>query len=138
MDNKRSRSSIIGVSAKYWIAGGSHDEERPHPQQNPTISRTFDASNTSHESVRVGLPEGSKPVKPQPGDDTYSGMHDQGPLPELKEGGTTAVLLGCVKAAKEFNDHFLTERIQEENKHKQSEMEAKTQVPSKRSKTEKS
>jgi hypothetical protein len=48
-------------------------------------------------------------------------MHDQGPLPEPKEGGYMAALLGCVRAGKEFNDAFLTEMIQEEKKHKQSE-----------------
>ena len=45
-------------------------------------------------------------------------MHDQGPLPDLKEGGPMAVLLGCTRAGKQLNDAFLTEMIQEEKKHK--------------------
>ena len=46
-----------------------------------------------------------------PGDDTYSGMHDQGPLPTLKEGGPLAILLGACYDAKSFNDEFMTQQI---------------------------
>jgi hypothetical protein len=41
-------------------------------------------------------------------------MHDQGPLPELKEGGPIALLIGCVDAAKAFNNDFLTKAIETE------------------------
>ncbi|KAG7361460.1 hypothetical protein IV203_036561 [Nitzschia inconspicua] len=40
-----------------------------------TSSRIFNASNTA-EGI-VGLQKGTKPVAPQPGDYSYSGMHDQ-------------------------------------------------------------
>jgi hypothetical protein len=47
-------------------------------------------------------------------------MHDQGPLPPLKEGGPIAFLMGCVGLAKEHSDDFLTKRIEEEKEqHKQ-------------------
>ena len=41
-------------------------------------------------------------------------MHDQGPLPALKEGGAMAVFMGCAQLAKDFNDDFLTKCIEEE------------------------
>ena len=56
----------------------------------------------------------------QPGDDAYSGMHDQGPLPAPKEGGPIAFLIGCTRLAKGHNDAFLTNCIQQE-KSKQKE-----------------
>ncbi|KAG7363924.1 hypothetical protein IV203_037126 [Nitzschia inconspicua] len=77
-----------------------------------TSSRIFNASNTA-EGI-VGLQKGTKPVAPQPGDYSYSGMHDQGPLPDLKQGGPMALLLGCVEGAKEYNISFLTTLIEEE------------------------
>ncbi|VEU37086.1 unnamed protein product [Pseudo-nitzschia multistriata] len=83
-----------------------------------TTLQNFDASNDDVSEVRVGLPIGVEPVKPQPGDEGYSGMHDQGPLPEPKEGGPVAFLIGCVKAAKEHSDEFLTKCIEEEKKKK--------------------
>ena len=42
-------------------------------------------------------------------------MHDQGPLPDLKEGGPLTLLTGCVKVAKAYNDEFLTKCIIAEN-----------------------
>lgn len=54
----------------------------------------------------------------QPGDDTYSGMHDQGSLPPPKEGGPIAFLIGCVGLAKQHNDAFLTNCIEEEKEKK--------------------
>jgi hypothetical protein len=63
-------------------------------------------------------------------------MHDQGPLPELKEGGPMTALLGCCIAAKEFNDEFLTQMIQEEKKHKpQQSYQNPSALTSKKSKT---
>ena len=50
-------------------------------------------------------------------------MHDQGPLPELKEGGPMAFLIGCTKIAKEYNDYFLTKCIEVEKKNKQKQHE---------------
>jgi hypothetical protein len=47
-------------------------------------------------------------------------MHDQGPLPQLKEGGPIAFLIGCARLAKEHSDGFLTKRIEEEKKKKQN------------------
>ena len=60
-------------------------------------------------------------------------MHDQGPLPELHEGLQTAVLLGCVKQGKDFNDEFLSKAIQEEKTTKEKQEESH---PIKRAKTE--
>ncbi|KAG7348778.1 hypothetical protein IV203_011375 [Nitzschia inconspicua] len=93
-----------------------------------TSSRIFNASNTA-EGI-VGLQKGTKPVAPQPGDYSYSGMHDQGPLPDLKQGGPMALLLGCVEGAKEYNNSFLTTLIEEEKEQKikltKSTMSSKT------------
>ena len=52
--------------------------------------------------------------QPQPGDYTYSGMHDHGPLPLPKEGGQFAQLIGFVNAAKKASDRYLTELIERE------------------------
>lgn len=60
----------------------------------------------------IDLP--NRQMKPEAGETTYSGMHDQGPLSTLKEGGSFAVLLGCVEKGRAFNDDFLTEKIKEE------------------------
>ncbi|KAG7343947.1 hypothetical protein IV203_021955 [Nitzschia inconspicua] len=90
--------------------------------------RIFNASITA-EGI-VGLEKGTKPVAPQPGDYFYSGMHDQGPLPDLKEGGPMALLLGCVEGAKEYNNSFLTTLIEVEKEQKtkltKSTMSSKT------------
>ena len=59
----------------------------------------------------------------------YSGMHDQGPLPDLKEGGPLTLLTGCVKIAKNYNDEFLTQCIKEENENSKNHDQ-----PNKRSK----
>ncbi|KAG7342829.1 hypothetical protein IV203_020773 [Nitzschia inconspicua] len=90
--------------------------------------RIFNASITA-EGI-VGLEKGTKPVAPQPGDYFYSGMHDQGPLPDLKQGGPMALLLGCVEGAKEYNNSFLTTLIEVEKEQKtkltKSTMSSKT------------
>lgn len=54
------------------------------------------------------------PSKPEPGDYNYSGMHDQGPLPEPKEGGQFSQIIGLVSAAKKASDAYLTEVIEKE------------------------
>lgn len=60
-----------------------------------------------------------------------SGLHDQGELPPLKEHGSLCKLLSCVKQAKEFNDVFLTTKLQTSNK---SESIGSDSNPSKRPK----
>lgn len=72
----------------------------------------FDVSNCQ-EAV-IGLGKSVEPIKPQPGDYTYSGMHDHGPLPLPKEGGPFAQLIGFVNAAKKASDRYLTELIERE------------------------
>jgi hypothetical protein len=39
-------------------------------------------------------------------------MHDQGLLLAPREGGEIALLVGCVKEGKAFNDEYLTKIIQ--------------------------
>ena len=55
-------------------------------------------------------------AQPHAGDYAYSGMHDQGPLPAPREGGPMAQLIACVQQAKQTNDEFLTQVIQDEKK----------------------
>jgi hypothetical protein len=72
----------------------------------------FDASNCN--PAIIGLPHGIEPTKPEPGDYSYSGMHDHGPLPAPKEGGQFAQIIGLVSAAKKASDAYLTELIERE------------------------
>jgi len=109
----------IGINTTYIINGNNGTATR--------TSETFDASRSDAFEERVGLPIGDEPVKSQPGDDTYSGMHDQGPLLPLKEGGPIAFLIGCVGLAKDHNDNFLTKRIEEEKTNKQKNKEQRPQ-----------
>ena len=51
-------------------------------------------------------------------------MHDHGPLVPPKEGGDMAQLLGCVQAAKQFNDDYLTQVLEEEKQQPQQEKAA--------------
>jgi hypothetical protein len=131
--DKNWRASI-GVKATYFIScdkQGADDGECGASAKITT--REFNGTNTPE--AQVGLPVGSEPVKPQPGDVTYSGMHDQGPLPDLKEGGPIALLLGCVAAAKDFNNDYLTDIIHEEKKHSHP-VETAPGGPRKKGKTE--
>ena len=105
----------IGIKTTYIIEGNDGTKT--------TSSETFDASRSEATEVRVGLPIGVEPVKSQPGDVGYSGMHDQGPLPPLKEGGPIAFLIGCAGLAKEYNDKFLTKHIEKEKENKQKSQE---------------
>ena len=56
--------------------------------------------------------------KPEPGDYSYSGMHDHGPLPAPKEGGQFAQMIGLVSAAKKASDEYLTQIIEKEKEAK--------------------
>eukprot|EP00533_Pseudo-nitzschia_delicatissima_P016489 CAMPEP_0197266598 /NCGR_PEP_ID=MMETSP1432-20130617/3100_1 /TAXON_ID=44447 /ORGANISM="Pseudo-nitzschia delicatissima, Strain UNC1205" /LENGTH=143 /DNA_ID=CAMNT_0042731485 /DNA_START=204 /DNA_END=635 /DNA_ORIENTATION=+ len=105
----------IGIATTYIV----HEDDG----KARTTTETFDASSSDASEVRVGLAVGVEPVKAQPGDDTYSGMHDQGPLPPPKEGGPIAFLIGCVGLAKQHNDAFLTKCI-EEGKEKKIQRES--------------
>ena len=81
--------------------------------QTDTITKQlFDASNCP--AATIGLPSSVEPTKPEPGDFTYSGVHDQGPLPLPKEGGKFAQIIGFVNAAKNASDKYLTEVIENE------------------------
>jgi hypothetical protein len=53
---KKIRPSV-GVKAKYWTV---IQEQR---DTNPTITKTFDATNIISNEIHFGLPVGSKPVK---------------------------------------------------------------------------
>jgi hypothetical protein len=131
MENTQQEGSSNGVGIKmtYFIAetttedlsgGDANDGTSGTAADVSTVKMTttkvFDASNTA-EAI-VGLSPGSQPVAPQPGDYSYTGMHDQGPLPEVKQGGPMAVLLGCAQAAKDYNNTFLTSLIEEEKQKK--------------------
>jgi hypothetical protein len=87
-----------------------------NPDQTITTKQSFfDASNCP--AATIGLPPSIKPVKPNPGDYSYSGMHDHGPLPFPKEGGQLAQIIGFVDEAKKASDKYLTEVIEKEKAH---------------------
>mmetsp|Transcript_26753 Transcript_26753/g.63807 ORF Transcript_26753/g.63807 Transcript_26753/m.63807 type:complete len:169 (-) Transcript_26753:67-573(-) len=120
--------------------GAQQDDDTPPPSAAASTSVSYFDSNgtttttttngdqetvegeTKNERLRFGLPVGvdaDKPGKPEPGDVSYSGMHDQGPLPRLnEERGPMYVLLNATRAAKTFNDQFMTEMIQKEKEKK--------------------
>jgi hypothetical protein len=98
----------VSVSVSYWI-NGVFDEEAP--QQHRTFSQ-----EQGTQPACLGLSEGQLPAKPEAGSFVYSGMHDQGPLIPPREGGEMAQLLGCVQAAKQFNDEYLTSILEDEKK----------------------
>jgi hypothetical protein len=115
----------VSIKATYFLLDATTtkvDDGNPSTTAISTITQTFDAGNATE--ACIGLPENFKPIKPQPGDDSYSGMHDQGALlPVPKEGGPMALLLGCSLKAKEFNNTLLTEKIQQEKKHHADEQQ---------------
>lgn len=80
-----------------------------------TTNQSFDASNCP--AAIVGLHPSVEPVKPDPGDYSYSGMHDHGPLPPPKEGGQFAQIIGFVNAAKNASDAYLSDVIEKEKAH---------------------
>lgn len=93
---------------------------------NPTVVETFDSTNTppvhlgsttsttSAESL-TGI---STVTSVPPGSVVYSGRHDHGPLPAPREGGPYASLIGCVLAAKDFSNNYLTEVMKQEKTRK--------------------
>lgn len=95
-------------------ARGNSAEEGEQTQSQATITTTqsLDASNCP--AATIGLPPSAEPVKPEPGDYSYSGMHDHGPLPPPREGGQFAQIIGFVNTAKKASDKYLTEVIEKE------------------------
>lgn len=149
--NMEDKTRAVEVRATYWIgkqdaesSSGNNGVEPTRIQSFGTGSSEGNSKDGSHVVVdapfRVGLPEGMKPEKRPAGDESYSGMHDQGPLPPLREGGSMALLLECVQQAKAFNDQYLTEVIASQKSssatkttHKQS---SETENPIKKAKVE--
>ncbi len=96
--------------------GSSSAEEQTQKQAIVTTTKqSFDASNCP--AAIVGLHPSVEPVKPDPGDYSYSGMHDHGRLPPPKEGGQFAQIIGFVNAAKNASDAYLSDVIEKEKAH---------------------
>jgi hypothetical protein len=55
-------------------------------------------------------------IKPKPGEYSYCGMHDSGPLISPRESGHIACLIASVQEAKMFNDTYLTAVIDEKKR----------------------
>ena len=126
------KSRVVEIRATYWICK-QHTESSLSTSsdndgtQSPTKIQSFGTSSHGHPEgdeshvvidtpLRVGLPVGMIAEKRQAGDESYSGIHDQGPMPPLREGGTMALLLQCAQQAKAFNDQYLTEVISTQSK----------------------
>ena len=60
------------------------------------------------------------PLQLEPGDYSYSGMHDDGPLPAPKEGGLWNQMISNVQAAKRFSDEYMTNIINQEKATKEA------------------
>jgi hypothetical protein len=119
----------VSVVVTYQIPVASNDSSshRLDPAAthvpNDRYSSTFRFDDTSVDDThdtRLGLPLGTVPTKPPAGSYAYSGMHDQGPLPEPRQGGSLAVLIAGVQQAKANNDAFLTRVIREEQQSSQN------------------
>mmetsp|Transcript_2129 Transcript_2129/g.3660 ORF Transcript_2129/g.3660 Transcript_2129/m.3660 type:complete len:158 (+) Transcript_2129:49-522(+) len=93
------------------------EDKQAQTQATITNKQSFDASNCP--AATIGLPPSVEPVKPDPGDYSFSGMHDHGPLPPPREGGKFAQIVGFVNAAKKASDKYLTEVIEKEKAHSQ-------------------
>jgi len=124
-------SRNVQIQATYWIMDGAASASSSSTSSDggevvPKIQTFgFSPSHSSNDDsyvavkapLRIGLPEDIiHPEKRPPGDDSYSGLHDQGPLPPLKEDGPMAWLLACVQEARKFNDEYLTEAIARQRK----------------------
>lgn len=126
------RQTTVQVKASYWIRqpgeanSGSSSTTNESPTRiqcfGPTPNGGLDRSHTTIADPHIiGLPEGALPTKRDAGDYSYSGRHDHGPLPPLKEGGPLAILLACTQSAKDFNDGYLTEVIAKQQKSEKEE-----------------
>eukprot|EP00548_Thalassiothrix_antarctica_P008537 CAMPEP_0194139868 /NCGR_PEP_ID=MMETSP0152-20130528/9463_1 /TAXON_ID=1049557 /ORGANISM="Thalassiothrix antarctica, Strain L6-D1" /LENGTH=137 /DNA_ID=CAMNT_0038837849 /DNA_START=227 /DNA_END=637 /DNA_ORIENTATION=+ len=85
----------VGIKATFILPDGT------------TVVRKFDASNTS-------IPKLGEASTPEIGSYDFTGRHDQDVLPEPKEGGPIAQLIGCVTATKNFSNQYLTDIIKKE------------------------
>ncbi len=117
------RSRAVEIRSTYWIRPDDKESSLGSSSADPTRIQTFGTASVSTDNytsidspLRVGLSEGVKPEKRPAGDESYSGLHDQGQLPPLIEGGSMAVLLKCLQEAKNFNDQYLTQVISEQKK----------------------
>lgn len=114
------KSRVVEIQATYWISHEAKDSSSSDDVViEPTRIQSFGTANLANNNhyttvntpLRIGLPEGVSPEKRPAGDESYSGLHDQGPLPPLNEGGSMAILITCLQDAKIFNDQYLTEVI---------------------------
>ena len=148
------KARTVEIKATYWIGKPDTESSSSVSSDNdgaqPTRIRSFGTALRSHleddssyvvidTPFRVGLPEGVKAEKRPAGDESYSGIHDQGPLPPLREGGSMALLLQCAQQAKAFNDEYLTEVISAQTKSETKTIHKKngeTENPIKKAKVE--
>lgn len=100
----------IGIRATYWINNGSEESPTRIQSFGPSTDESAETHVTVNTPHKVDVDD--KTVIPQAGETSFSGRHDTGPLPPLKEGGPMAILMNCVQQAKDFNDAYLTEQIE--------------------------
>ena len=124
-------SNRINIQTTYWIQPESNGGDANSGES--ILTKSFGPSPQSQiQPMRMNLPEGIKPEKQPAGEVGYSGMHDHGPLPPLREGGPMAELMTCLQDAKNFNDQYLTDLIAARKNSKNS----KSSPPVKRPKLE--
>ncbi|CAJ1951040.1 unnamed protein product [Cylindrotheca closterium] len=95
---KSNSENEVGIVVTYYINGCGEDQS--------VHAATIPSADTKKSNV-------GRPKQLVPGDYSYSGRHDHGELPPLREQTELGRLLVCVKEAKERNDRFITEKIQE-------------------------
>jgi hypothetical protein len=86
-----------------------------------TTVETFESTNTPMSRLGTTAEKMQTPVTP--GSVGYSGRHDHGPLPSPREGGAYAQLIGCVTAAKDFSNSYLTDVMKQEKSRKNDHQE---------------